>query len=126
MMNFNSIFYSFSVDNLNNAQQFYSEIIGLKTERNDMGLRLLLPGGATAFIYQKQDHQPASFTILNFEVSDIDEAVKYLNNKGVELEYYEGLTDENRMHRGIALNTGPDIAWFRDPAGNILSVLQEA
>lgn len=126
MLDLSYTFSSFSVDDLNKAQQFYSEIAGLKTERNDMGLRLKMPGGGTVFIYQKQDHQPASFTIINFVVNDIDEAIEQLKSRGVEFEFYEGLTDEKKVHRGIALNRGPDIAWFKDPAGNILSVLQDA
>ena len=119
-------FSSFSVDDLSRAQKFYAEVTGLKTEQNSMGLRLQLPGGGTVFLYPKKDHRPASFTVLNFVVGNLNEAMAQLKSRGVEFEYYKGLTDEDRVLRGIAQNKGPDIAWFKDPAGNILSVLQEA
>lgn len=125
MLSFNHIFTSFSVDNLDKATQFYSEVIGLKTERTDMGLSLFYNGEGRGFVYEKQNHRPASFTVLNFVVSDIDAAIDQLKHHGVQLEYYQGLTNESRIHRGIASKAGPDIAWFKDPAGNILSVLQE-
>lgn len=125
MFNFQHTFYSFSVDNLEKADRFYSKIIGVKTERNPMGLRLILNEGSAAFVYEKADHQPATFTILNFSVNNLDEAVDQLKSNGIELEYYEGLTDETRVRRGLRQNEGPDIAWFKDPAGNVLSVIQE-
>jgi catechol 2,3-dioxygenase-like lactoylglutathione lyase family enzyme len=118
-------FSSFSVDNLDKAQKFYSEIAELETERSSMGLSLHLPGGGKVYVYPKQEHQPASFTVLNFVVSNLGEAMEQLKNRGVEFEYYEGLTDEDRILHGIAQNKGPDIAWFKDPSGNIISVLQE-
>ncbi len=126
MFDIRDTFSSFSVDDVDRAEKFYSEVTGLKTERNSMGLRLHLPGGGRIFLYPKQDHQPASFTVLNFVVSDLNEAMKQLKNRGVEFEYYPRLTDEDKIMHGIALNRGPDIAWFKDPAGNIISVLQEA
>lgn len=125
MFDTSKTFSSFSVDDLDKAQHFYSEVTGLETERSSMGLRLILHGGGTVFLYPKQDHMPASFTVLNFIVSDLSLAMKHLKSRGVEFEYYEGLTDEDRVLRGIAQNRGPDIAWFKDPAGNIISVLQE-
>jgi predicted enzyme related to lactoylglutathione lyase len=86
-----------------------------------------LPGGGTVFVYPKDDHQPATFTILNFEVEDIDEAVDELTNRGVQFERYADLpVDEKGILRGISQNRGPDIAWFKDPAGNILAVLKGA
>lgn len=92
-----------------------------------MGLQMQLPGGGTVFIYEKKDHIPAAFTILNFEVASVDESVDILMTKGVKFERYPGMPapqDEKGILRGLAANQGPDIAWFKDPAGNILSVLQ--
>jgi catechol 2,3-dioxygenase-like lactoylglutathione lyase family enzyme len=118
-------FSGFSVNDLASAQKFYTDILGLKVEDNGMGLQVHLPDGATVFVYPKGDeHKPASFTILNFVVDDIDEAVETLKSKGVTFEKYEGMTDEQGIARGIAAKRGPDIAWFKDPAGNILSVLK--
>jgi predicted enzyme related to lactoylglutathione lyase len=118
-------FSGFSVDDLDAATQFYGETLGLKTERNPMGLRLDVAGGNPIFVYSKDSHQPASFTILNFPVESIDDAVKELKDKGIKLEHYEGMTDDDGIARGLAAKRGPDIAWFTDPAGNILSVLQD-
>ena len=126
MLKFENTFGSFSVDDLDKAHTFYSKVTGIKTERSNMGLRLLLPQGGTVFLYQKQDHRPASFTVLNFVVQNLGQAMEQLKSKGVEFEYYQGLTHDDRVMHGIAQNAGPDIAWFKDPAGNILSVLQEA
>ncbi|HXI91450.1 MAG TPA: VOC family protein [Blastocatellia bacterium] len=120
-------FSGFSVDELEKAKEFYTKILGLKVDSGNMGLRLHLPGGGTVFIYPKGDHQPATFTILNFSVDNIDEAVDELSNRGVQFEHYEDgpKTDEKGIMRGRAKNMGPDIAWFKDPAGNILSVLED-
>lgn len=126
MFNITDSFSSFSVDDLDKAYKFYSEVTRLETERNSMGLRLMLPGGGTVFVYPKQDHLPASFTVLNFVVNNLKEAMEQLKSSGVEFEFYEGLTDEDKIMHGISQNRGPDIAWFKDPAGNIISVLQEA
>jgi catechol 2,3-dioxygenase-like lactoylglutathione lyase family enzyme len=121
-------FSGFSVDNLAKAKEFYTQTLGLKVDDPGMGLRLHLPGGGTVFVYPKDDHQPATFTILNFEVDDIDQAVDELINRGVQFEHYEGnlKTDEKGVARGLSRNMGPDIAWFKDPAGNIVSVLQDS
>jgi catechol 2,3-dioxygenase-like lactoylglutathione lyase family enzyme len=120
-------FSGFSVDDLAKAKEFYTKILGLTVDSGGMGLRLHLPGGGTVFIYPKGDHQPATFTILNFNVDNIDEAVDELTNRGVQFEHYEDgpKTDEKGILRGRAQNMGPDIAWFKDPAGNILSVLED-
>jgi hypothetical protein len=90
------------------------------------GLRLTLPGGGTVFIYPKEHHQPATFTILNFVVDNIDLAVDELANRGVQFERYADgpPADDKGIMRGRAHQMGPDIAWFKDPAGNILAVLQ--
>ncbi|HSW47559.1 MAG TPA: hypothetical protein VLG67_00615, partial [Candidatus Saccharimonadales bacterium] len=85
-------------------------------------------GGHKIFIYEKGDHQPATYTILNFVVTDIDKAVDELTEKGVNFEHYDSKemkTDEKGIARGLSVNMGPDIAWFKDPAGNFLSVLQD-
>jgi catechol 2,3-dioxygenase-like lactoylglutathione lyase family enzyme len=121
-------FSGFSVDDLAKAKEFYTHTLGLKVDDPGMGLRLHLPGGGTVFVYPKEDHQPATFTILNFEVDNIDEAVDDLTSRGVKFEHYEGdlRTDEKGVARGLSQNRGPDIAWFKDPAGNILSVLQDS
>ena len=125
---FSAAFSGFSVDDLARAQDFYGRTLGLRVERDGIGLRLHLPGGATVFAYPKPDHQPATFTILNFEVDDIDAAVDDLAGRGVRLEHYtNGLkTDEKGILRGREQKLGPDIAWFKDPAGNILSVVTAA
>jgi catechol 2,3-dioxygenase-like lactoylglutathione lyase family enzyme len=119
-----SAFSGFSVDDLTKAQKFYGEVLGLTVEDAGVGLRLHLPGGATVFIYPKDNHQSATFTVLNFEVDDIDTAVDGLIAKGVQFEQYPAMsTDEKGIMRGTATNQGPDIAWFKDPAGNILSII---
>lgn len=121
-------FSGFSVDDLATAEAFYSGTLGLSVEdAGGMGLTLHLPGGASVFVYAKADHRPATFTVLNLIVDDIDEAVEELTNRGVRFERYDDLpADERGILRGLSVNRGPDIAWFEDPAGNILSVLQEA
>lgn len=118
-------FSGFSVTDIKKAQKFYTETLGLKVDDNGMGLQLHLPESGKVFIYEKDNHQPASFTILNFVVEDIDKAADVLIKQGVTFEQYEGFhQDKKRIARGIAANMGPDIAWFKDPAGNILSILQ--
>jgi catechol 2,3-dioxygenase-like lactoylglutathione lyase family enzyme len=120
-------FSGISVDDLDKAKQFYTEVLGLKLSDDTMGLNFELPGGGGLFIYPKENHQAASFTVLNFVVTDIDEAVDALTSSGVTFEIYDnmpGQQDDRGILRGLAANQGPDIAWFKDPAGNILSVLQ--
>ncbi|MFN2612072.1 MAG: VOC family protein [Solirubrobacterales bacterium] len=119
----------FAVDDLDKARQFYNETLGLKTtlmdEENGL-LSLDLAGDRTTLVYLKPDLKPGNYTILNFPVDDIDEAVDELTARGVSIERYDGFDqDEKGIGRGIAAGSGPDIAWFKDPAGNILSVLQE-
>ena len=118
-------FSGFSVDDLAKAKEFYSVTLGLTVDHDGVGARLQLPGGGSVFFYPKADHQPATFTVLNFEVDDIDAAVDDLVSRGVQLERYEGVpgVDEKGILRGRALNRGPDIAWFLDPARNVLSVV---
>lgn len=120
-------FSGFSVDNLTQAREFYAKTLGLHVDEQGVGLGLHLPGGAMVFVYPKDDHQPATFTILNFVVDNIDEAVDELTNRGVLFEHYDGdlQTDEKGIARGLSQQMGPDIAWFKDPAGNFLAVLEE-
>lgn len=127
-MNFKAAFSGFSVNDMARAKQFYTEILELEVMSEKMGLELQLPQGSRLFIYEKPDHQPATFTVLNFVVDDIDAAVVALAEKGVSFEHYKleggAEQDEKGVLRGRAANMGPDIAWFKDPAGNVLSVLQ--
>ncbi len=116
-------FSGFSVSDLAAAKKFYAETLGLEvTDDDQMGLLTLhLPGGAEPMIYPKPDHEPAVFTILNFVVDNIDVAVDELVARGVEFMRYD---DFGQDEKGISRDDGPMIAWFTDPAGNILSVLQ--
>ena len=118
----------FATDDLEKAQEFYGETLGLRTSvvvEGDL-LALHLAGDRDTLVYRKPDFTPATYTILNFPVDDIDEAVDELTARGVELERYEGFDqDEKGISRGLGSGEGPDIAWFKDPAGNILSVLKE-
>ena len=118
-------FSGFSVNDLAAAKAFYSQTVGLDVEENPAGLTLKIAGGNGTLVYPKDDHTPATFTILNFPVDDIDQAVDELTSKGVTFEHYENMTDEKGIARGIAAHRGPDIAWFKDPAGNILAVLHQ-
>lgn len=120
-------FSGFSVNDLAKAKAFYAETLGLKVDDEGVGMRLHLPGGGTVFAYPKEDHQPATFTMLDFVVASIDEAVDELTNRGVQFEHYDDSpkTDEKGIFRGTSKNQGPDIAWFKDPAGNVLAVLEE-
>jgi catechol 2,3-dioxygenase-like lactoylglutathione lyase family enzyme len=119
-------FSGFSVDDLAAAEKFYGSVLGLTVTKSPPGLMLKLTGSNGVLIYPKPDHQPASYTMLNFPVKDIDLAVGALGEKGVKFEHYDGMTDDKGIARGLAQNRGPDIAWFKDPAGNILAVLQQS
>jgi catechol 2,3-dioxygenase-like lactoylglutathione lyase family enzyme len=118
-------FSGFSVNDLTVAKEFYGRTLGLEVDENPQGLRLKIAGGNPTFIYPKGDHIPATYTILNFPVDDIDRAVDELTGKGIGFEHYGTFTDERGIARGRSKNQGPDIAWFKDPAGNIPSVLQD-
>ena len=115
-------FSGFAVDDLEAAKKFYGEVLGLKTSEQYGLLTLHLAGGRDTLVYPKPDHAPATYTILNFAVDDIDAAVDELVSRGVELEKYDGLGQDDK---GINRAGGPYIAWFKDPAGNVLAVLQE-
>ena len=123
MLTTTGAFSGFSVTDLAAATAFYRDKLGVKVTDTGMGLQLDVTGGAPVFVYEKSDHVPATFTILNFEVADIDAAVDELVASGIEMQNYGGYQDEKGIARGKAANQGPDIAWFLDPAGNILSVL---
>jgi catechol 2,3-dioxygenase-like lactoylglutathione lyase family enzyme len=115
-------FSGFSVDDLDKARQFYGETLGLRVSEDHGMLRLHLAGDADILVYPKADHTPASFTILNFSVDDIYKAVDELTERGVRMERYDNLpADEKGVASGEEM---PPIAWFKDPAGNILSVVQ--
>lgn len=117
-------FSSFSVNDLKRAKEFYGQTLGLDVKESAEGLEIRT-GGQSVFLYPKPNHTPASFTVLNFPVDDIETAVEELETLGVKLEHYDlpdMKTDERGIFRG---NPGPEIAWFKDPAGNILSVLVE-
>jgi catechol 2,3-dioxygenase-like lactoylglutathione lyase family enzyme len=115
------------VDDLKKAKEFYGQTLGLNVSESEEGLELQIAGGGTVFIYPKPNHTPATFTILNFPVDDIEQAVDELARRGVRFEAYEGemKTDEKGIFHGAPRGQGPNIAWFKDPAGNILSVLSE-
>ena len=118
-------FSGFAVDDLQKAREFYGETLGLKTSviDEDNGLMVLhLAGDRDTFVYQKPDFTPATYTILNFPVDDVDKAVDELAARGVSFERYDGFDQDEK---GIARGLGPNIAWFNDPAGNVLSVLDE-
>jgi catechol 2,3-dioxygenase-like lactoylglutathione lyase family enzyme len=119
-------FSGFAVDDVQKAREFYSETLGLKTsvldEENGL-LALHLAGDRETIVYHKPDYTPATYTILNFPVDEIDEAVDELAARGVQFERYDGFEQDEK---GISRGAGPPIAWFKDPAGNILSVLEES
>jgi predicted enzyme related to lactoylglutathione lyase len=123
MLTYEAAFSGFSVDDIVAARDFYGETLSVEVEELDNGLlRLHLAGGQEAIVYPKPDHAPAVFTILNFSVGDIEQAVDELAAEGVEMIRYEELGQDER---GISRNPGgPPIAWFNDPAGNILAVLE--
>jgi catechol 2,3-dioxygenase-like lactoylglutathione lyase family enzyme len=115
-------FSGFAVDDLQKAKEFYGETLGLSVSDENGLLHLHIAGGTNILAYPKPHHTPASFTILNFPVDDIQNAVDELVERGVRFEKYAGFEQDDR---GIFRGGGPYIAWFKDPAGNILSVLQE-
>jgi catechol 2,3-dioxygenase-like lactoylglutathione lyase family enzyme len=121
MLSHTGAFSGFSTNDLAAARAFYAETLGLAVEEGEGMLNLQLGGGQRVVIYPKDDHQPATYTVLNFDVPDIDAAVDELGAAGIELQRYEGTPQDDR---GVMREWGPPIAWFTDPAGNILSVIQ--
>jgi catechol 2,3-dioxygenase-like lactoylglutathione lyase family enzyme len=125
MLKDSKAFSGFSVDDLEAARRFYGDTLGLEVTVFDESMGLLsldLEGGATVMVYAKPTHQPATFTVLNFPVTDVDKAVDDLAARGISFERYDGFDQDER---GISRGPGPLIAWFTDPAGNVLSVLEE-
>ena len=116
-------FSSFAADDIQKAKEFYGRTLGLEISEAEEGLGLKIAGGSEVFIYPKPNHQPATFTILNFPVDNVEAAVDQLTRLGVRFEHYDEpmKTDAKGIHLGTP---GPNIAWFKDPAGNILSVLE--
>jgi catechol 2,3-dioxygenase-like lactoylglutathione lyase family enzyme len=111
-----------AVNDMQKAREFYGETLGLTTSEEYGLMWLHLAGGRDTLVYEQPDPTPASYTILNFEVDDIDEAVDALAARGVHFERYDGVEQDDK---GVFREEGPYIAWFKDPAGNVLSVLQE-
>ena len=124
MLKHSEAFSSFSVIDIEAARNFYADVLGVDVSKTDEGLALKLPGAGSVFLYPKPNHEPATFTVLNFRVDDIDSAVDALTAAGVVFEQYGGdiKTDEKGIFRHGG--SGPIIAWFKDPSGNILSVVQ--
>jgi len=123
MFNYNKSFSSFSVNDLKKAKDFYHQKLGLETNETPEGLSIRIGSEANIFLYPKEDHKPATFTVLNFQVGNIEETVDKLTASGISFLQYEGdlKTDKKGIFRGPV---GPKIAWFTDPAGNILSVVE--
>jgi predicted enzyme related to lactoylglutathione lyase len=115
-------FSGFSTNDIERARKFYADTLGVDVSDDNGMLSLHLAGGGNVLIYPKPNHEPATFTVLNFPVKNIDETVDKLTNAGVQFERYDGMKQDQR---GIMRDQGPPIAWFKDPAGNILSVLEQ-
>lgn len=124
---FSEAFSSFSVDDIEKAKKFYSDTLSLKVNEAMEGLEIEFSNSGSVFIYRKDDHEPATFTVLNLKVRDIDAAVDDLKSRGISFESYSGdiRTDEKGIFRGGERSNGPNIAWFKDPAGNVISVIEE-
>lgn len=122
MLNPNDAFSGFAVADIPRAKQFYGEVLGIEAKEENGMLNLSIGGGKSVLVYPKPDHVPATYTILNFPVDDVEAAVDALGRAGVKFEHYD-YPDFKTDEKGIMRGNGPDIAWFRDPAGNILSVL---
>ncbi len=125
---FTGTFSSFSVDDIAEAREFYGQTLGVDVSDNEEGgLELSFADSGSVFLYPKDDHEPATFTVLNFNVEDIDQAVEDLTDRGITFESYTGEmeTDEKGIFRGAESGNGPNIAWFKDPAGNFLSLIED-
>ena len=123
MLEDSKAFSGFAAPNIAQEKRFYSQTLGLKTSEDHGLLRLHLAGGNDVLIYPKPNHVPATFTVLNFPVDDVDRAVDELTKRGVRFEHYNQ-SDLKTDEKGIMRGNGPTIAWFKDPAGNILSVVK--
>jgi predicted enzyme related to lactoylglutathione lyase len=121
-------FGSFAVKDLSSAMTFYTDSLGLQVEQDQMGLKINPPSGGQLFVYEKPDHEPAGFTVLNVIVPDIDAAVEELLSKGITMARYDSMPasqDEKGILRGKAAGMGPDIAWIKDPSGNVVSIIED-
>ena len=124
MLKTTEAFSSFSVNDLRKAKAFYGQLLGLDVADKTEGLELHLAEHSTVFMYPKPNHVPATFTVLNFPVDDIENTVNDLSGRGIQFEHYdEGEIKTDK--KGIAHTSGPKIAWFKDPAGNILSIVEK-
>jgi catechol 2,3-dioxygenase-like lactoylglutathione lyase family enzyme len=121
MLGSSEAFSGFAVDDVAKAREFYGETLGLRTSEENGMLTLHLAGDRPTLVYPKPDFTPATYTILNFPVDDIDQTVDALTANGVEILRYDGFPQDER---GVMREAGPPIAWFTDPAGNVLSVLE--
>jgi len=124
MLKTGKVFSSFAVDDVGKAKDFYGRILGLDVAESDGMLTLKTGGDSDVLVYSKPDHEPASFTVLNLPVDSVDRAIDELTGQGVQFEIYHGNGIETD-DRGVFVGDGPRIAWFKDPAGNILSVIEE-
>ena len=124
---FTGTFSSFSVNDLDKAKEFYAKTLGVDVSKTEEGLESKFDNGPSVFVYPKDDHQPATFTVLNFTVPDIEKAVDELTSRGITFESYGGemKTDAKGILRGKENGHGPNIAWFKDPAGNFFSVIED-
>jgi predicted enzyme related to lactoylglutathione lyase len=123
MFNYNGSFTSYSVNDLKKAKAFYQQTLGLETTETPEGLSIKTRDNMAVFLYPKENHEPATYTVLNFKVNNIEEVVDNLTASGVPFQHYEGELQTDK--KGIFRGNGPTIAWFTDPAGNILSVVQD-
>jgi catechol 2,3-dioxygenase-like lactoylglutathione lyase family enzyme len=125
MLKDSKAFSGFSAEDIGKAKEFYAETLGLEVSESQGILTLHLAGGNKVIIYPKPNHVPATFTVLNFPVDDVDLAVEELKKRGVRFEHYD-LPNLKTDDKGIKRGNGPTVAWFKDPAGNILSVIDQA
>jgi catechol 2,3-dioxygenase-like lactoylglutathione lyase family enzyme len=124
MLRASNAFSGFSVNDIPKAKKFYGDVLGLKVSEDHDILTLHLANGGSVIAYPKPNHEPATFTILNFPVPDVDKTVDELKKRGVRFEHYD-TKDLKTDEKGVMRGNGPTIAWFKDPAGNILSVIDE-
>ncbi|MEP0366369.1 MAG: VOC family protein [Cyclobacteriaceae bacterium] len=122
MLQKSDVFSTYSIKNKEQTKSFYSDTLGLAVQENHMGLIEFDINGHSVKMYQKQDHQPAAFTVLNFLVDDLDSEADDLIAKGVKMEKYDGFDQDEK---GISRGRGPNIAWFKDPSGNIISIIEK-
>ena len=124
MLEHSKAFSGIAVKDLDDARRFYGEVLGVRVDESDMGMLVLRPGGdRRVLLYPKPDHEPATYTVLNFPVDDVEGAVAALTERGVVFEHYEGTPAETDA-MGVFRGGGPLIAWFTDPSGNVLSLIE--